>query len=198
MKEFWNERFAQDEFIYGTSPNEFFAQQLELIPRGSLLLPAEGEGRNAVYAAKKGFEVSAFDFSEEGKAKALELANTHNVNIRYDLLHASGFQKDKHYDVVALIYAHFAGEERIDLFKKLESSLETGGHLIMEVFSKNQLGRTSGGPKSLELLYNVEEVKSLFPTISFSMLEESTVTLKEGKYHCGEAKVIRAIGQKMQ
>lgn len=198
MRKFWNERYGQEEFIYGKSPNEFFSRHLELISKGSLLLPAEGEGRNAVYAATKGFEVSAFDFSEKGKTKALELARENRVKINYNLIDASEFRKDRLYDAIALIFAHFAGEERVQLFRQLEYSLVKGGHIIIEVFSKNQLGRASGGPKSLELLYSIEEIETLFPTIQFSMLQEVAVKLSEGIYHSGEAMVIRGLGTKVK
>ena len=72
--DFWNERFGKEEFIYGTEPNQFFKEQLQNLEIGTLLLPAEGEGRNAVYAATQGWEVSAFDISEQGRVKAIFLA----------------------------------------------------------------------------------------------------------------------------
>ena len=100
------------------------------------------------------------------------------------------------FDVVAMIYAHFAGDERKRLFTKLESSLKQGGHLLMEVFSKNQLGRESGGPKDLDLLYSKDEIRALFPKIDFNILEETMVVLDEGAYHQGEAAVIRVVGVK--
>ena len=62
MKEFWNERYSQEAYAYGTEPNAFFKSRIDQLSPGKLLLPAEGEGRNAVYAATKGFEVSAYDW----------------------------------------------------------------------------------------------------------------------------------------
>ena len=73
MKDFWNERYANEEFIYGTEPNDFFKQQLDKLQPGKLLLPAEGEGRNAVYAASKGWDVKAFDMSDKRQGKSLEI-----------------------------------------------------------------------------------------------------------------------------
>ena len=183
-------------YSYGKAPNEFFAEQLSELPKGKILLPAEGEGRNAVYAAVKGWQVKAFDFSEEGRKKALDLASNYDVLIDYELAEASQFKSEDSFDVVAMIFAHFAGEERTNLFKKLETLLAPGGYLIMEVFSKNQLGRDSGGPKDLELLYSKEELKALFPRLDFIILEEAKVELDEGQHHQGEAAVIRALAQK--
>ncbi len=197
MKDFWNERYGQMLYHYGKAPNVFFAHQLEKLPKGKILLPAEGEGRNAVFAAIKGWKVSAFDFSEEGHNKALKLAEEYEVEIDYQLIEASKFEPNTSYDVVALIFAHFAGEERSVLFKNLEKALAPGGYLIMEVFSKNQLGRTSGGPKDIDLLYSKEEIKELFPSLDFIILEETKAELDEGDHHQGEAAVIRVVAQKI-
>jgi len=81
MKDFWNERYDEESYAYGNSPNVFFKQQLDKLKVGSLLLPAEGEGRNAVYALSWGWEVLAFDFSESAMVKAKKLAATYNLNL---------------------------------------------------------------------------------------------------------------------
>lgn len=197
MKKFWNERLGQTEYIYGKAPNDFFVNQLWELQKGKILLPAEGEGRNAVYAAVKGWEVTAFDYSQEGKKKALRLASEYDVDFDYQIHTADEFSTTEKYDVVALIFAHFAGEGRNVLFQKLENCLKKKGLVIMEVFSKNQLGRTSGGPKNIDLLYSKDEIVALFPNIEFMILEETKVVLKEGSHHEGEAVVIRAVGRKL-
>ena len=196
MKNFWNERFGQSTYVYGKAPNEFFVEQLNQLPKGKLLLPAEGEGRNAVYAAVKGWNVTAFDYSVEGQKKALSLAKEYEVKIDYQLQNTNKFNASENYDVIALIFAHFTGEERKTLFNKLDSCLIPGGHLIMEVFSKNQIGRESGGPKNLDLLYSKDEIKASFPNIDFVILEETKISLNEGPSHQGDAVVIRAVGKK--
>ena len=196
MKEFWDERFGGEEYFYGKKPNTFFAEQLQKLEPGKLLLPAEGEGRNAVYAAKLGWEVTAFDYSISGQKKALGLAAEHNVTIDYKILEAINFNPSETYDAIALIFTHFEGEERRVLFEKLQHCLSPGGHLIMEVFSKKQLGKESGGPPVIELLYSADEIRTLFPEISFTMLTETTITLDEGGSHQGEAEVVRAVGMK--
>jgi hypothetical protein len=84
-KEFWNQRYSEKEYSYGIEPNQFFKEQITPFKVGTILLPAEGEGRNAVYAAKLGWEVVAFDISEEGKKKALQLATLNNVSIDYHI-----------------------------------------------------------------------------------------------------------------
>jgi len=197
MKEFWDERYGQTIYHYGKAPNVFYAHQLEKLAKGKILLPAEGEGRNAVYAAIKGWKVTAFDFSEEGQKKALKLAMEYDVDIDYQLIHVTEFEANDSYDVIALVFAHFAGEERATLFQKLGKALTPGGYLIMEVFSKNQIGRNSGGPKDMDLLYSKEEIKELFPDLDFIVLEETKIDLDEGETHRGEAAVIRVVAQKI-
>ena len=196
MKEFWNDRFGQPQYVYGKAPNPYFAEQLKNLGKGKLLLPAEGEGRNAVYAVLKGWQVLAFDFSEAGREKARLLADAYEVEFEYPITKGSEFKTSEKFDAVALIYAHFEGEERIKLFAELENALSSQGHLIIEVYSKNQLGRDSGGPKTLDLLYSKDEIKALFPNVDFLILEEAKVDLDEGSYHQGEAAVIRALGVK--
>ncbi len=196
MREFWNERFGGSEYFYGKRPNEFFAEQIQKLEPGKLLLPAEGEGRNAVYAAMLGWDVTAFDYSISGQKKAMALANEHNVTIDYRIMEAIDFKPEETYDAIALIFAHFEGEERRALFEKLEKCLRPGGHLIIEVFSKKQLGKSSGGPPVMELLYSADEISTLFPNITFGMLIETMVMLDEGGSHSGEAEIVRALGMK--
>ena len=91
MKSFWNERYAAAEFVYGTAPNEYFKSVLDTLPEGKLLLPCEGEGRNAVYAASQSWMVDAFDMSEAGKEKCHQLATAKKVSINYQIADALNF-----------------------------------------------------------------------------------------------------------
>src|SRR3954471_19317438 len=104
----WNERYRKNEFAYGEAPNNYLKEQLEKLNVGAILFPAEGEGRNAVYAARLGWKVSAFDISIEGKNKALRLAQANNVIIDYQVgdLQTLNY-KPAQFDAIALIYAHF-------------------------------------------------------------------------------------------
>lgn len=201
MKEIWNQRYIAETFVYGTVPNEFFREQLSRLKPGKLLLPAEGEGRNAVYAAGMGWQVTAFDFSEEGKRKAMRLAVNRSVNLEY----LCGDISEMHFppatfDCIAFIYAHFQGNIRSEQFSKLTSSLRPGGHIIFEAFSKRQFTNKekypSGGPKDIAMLYDIEEVRQDFVGIEFMELIEIETILNEGELHQGLASVIRFMGIK--
>lgn len=200
MKEFWNERFAKEEFIYGTEPNLFFKSELNKIKEtGKALFPLEGEGRNACYAAKKGWQVKAFDFSEAGKNKALKLCQSLETSISYDICKAEIFEfKENTYDLLVLIYAHLSPPLRKQFHQNVVKSLKPGGKLILEAFHPKQLEDkyTSGGPKSLEMLYSLEMLKNDFKNLSKTHEEELEIELKEGQFHLGKAFVTRFTGVK--
>src|SRR5680860_901350 len=107
MDDFWNERYGIEEYVYGTEPNQFYKEQLEKLSPGKILFPAEGEGRNAVFAAKQGWQVTAFDPSIEGKRKAEFLATKNDVTIDYqiDNYDSVDFEKES-FDYIVLIFAH--------------------------------------------------------------------------------------------
>ena len=105
-KEFWNQRYGANENVYGYEPNEFFKEQIDKLTPGTLLLPADGEGRNGVYAATKGWDVTAFDFSEVARNKALEFAGKMNVEIDYTVADINSYPFPRQFDVIALIYIH--------------------------------------------------------------------------------------------
>jgi len=196
MKEFWNERYGQQGYAYGKSANLFFAEQLSKLKPGNLLLPAEGEGRNAVFAARNGWQVTAFDFSNEGREKALAHAKNLGVSINYQVCDAMDFTTDLQFDALALIFTHFNSDQRKILFSRFIGYLKPGGTLIMEVFSKRQLGRSSGGPKDLDFLFTTNEMAELFPDVLIDYCQEEIVLLDEGPYHQGEAVVVRVVGTK--
>lgn len=196
LEDFWNERYSREEFIYGKQPNEFFKEQLDKLKTGSILLPAEGEGRNAVYAASQGWDVTAFDSSEKGKQKALALANERKVSIDYQLVDVLKFQSKIQYDAICLCYAHFPSDIRKQAHQHLMQFLKSDGIVIFEAFAKAQLGKSSGGPKNEAMLFSVEEIKDEFPQLKFNFLREQTIELSEGNHHSGKAEVIRFVGVK--
>lgn len=202
QRDFWNERYAGKDFVYGEKPNEYFKGKIDGLATGKILFPAEGEGRNAVYAAQSGWQVSAFDPSEEGKKKAEQLAKKADVQIDYTVTDVENADYSKNsFDALILIYAHFHLEKRRDYHQKLASFLRPGGILILEAFSKKhiqnqQLNPSAGGPRDPEMLYDLEELQKDFKDFDFiEAVEESTI-LSEGKNHLGKAEVIRICATK--
>ena len=198
----WNDRYREKEFAYGTQPNEFLKEQIQKFKTGKILFGAEGEGRNAVYAAKIGWNVSAFDISIEGKNKALELAKENKVSINYQvgLLPYLNFENDA-FDAIALIYAHFPPSIKSEYHKLLDKKLKKGGIVIFEAFGKNHLQYRSenpkvGGPPDLDSLFSTEELKLDFENYEVLELVEKEIELSEGLYHNGKGSVTRFIGRK--
>ena len=151
----WNDRYSKDEFAYGEQPNNYLREQLEKLDVGTILFPAEGEGRNAVFAAKLGWKVSAFDISVEGKNKAFRLAETNNVTIDYQVgeLQTLNYTVEQ-FDVIALIYAHFPAAIKSLYHKTLDKYLRKNGLVIFEAFSKRHIDYIAkdekvGGPKDI-------------------------------------------------
>ena len=197
MKDVWNSRYSEPEFIYGTEPNNYLKDFIEHSVKGNILLPADGEGRNSVFAAKKGWQVDAFDYSHSAQTKALKLAKENKVFINYSVADIQDFTPNNSYDLIALIYLHLIPEVRSPFFKKLNSWLNPGGHIILEAFSKNQLKNSSGGPKDINLLYDLAEIKDDFKGLKIIEICETEIMLDEGKLHQGKATVIRLIAQKV-
>lgn len=195
---FWNERYSQSEFVYGEGPNIFFAEELSKLMPGTIILPCDGEGRNAVYAATKGWNVQAFDLSEAGKLKADYLALKYGVEIDFQIMDAEFASfSDESTDVVALIYAHLPPEVRKTLHLNSIKWLKPGGKVILEVFCPDQLNNSSGGPKDINMLYTKEMLSDDFKDLKIELLEYKKIELKEGKFHEGPADVIRMIATKL-
>lgn len=198
----WDDRYSKDEFAYGEEPNNYLKEQLTKLAIGKILFPAEGEGRNAVYAAKIGWTVSAFDISNEGKSKALKLAKKNNVAIDYKVGELEGLDfKAEEFDAIALIYAHFPAAIKSLYHNTLDKYLRKDGVVIFEAFSKNHINYVTanekvGGPKHVDSLFSIDEIKADFPNYEIIELQEKEVELNEGVFHNGIGSVIRFVGRK--
>ncbi len=196
-KQFWNNRYSQHESVYGNEPNVFFKGFIDTHTPGSILLPAEGEGRNAIYAASKGWQVDAFDFSESAKEKAMQRASEKKLSIHYDILNIEDYKPIKQYDVVALIYVHLPETIRKIFHQKMYQSIVPGGYLLLEAFAREQIKNTSGGPKDPSLLYDSPTICSDFQFLHVLFCGQKEVILEEGQFHSGKAEVLQLVGQKL-
>lgn len=198
----WNGNFRNPDYVYGKEPNVFFRQALGRLTPGHILMAAEGEGRNAVHAAARGWKVTAFDISEAGRDKALRLAAEAGARLDYHVgeLPELAFG-DAQFDAIALIYAHFPPQLRSRYHRHLGTLLRPGGTVILEGFSTSHLAyrqRDSrvGGPDKLEYLFSREEIRQDFGDFEVLLLEEQEITLNEGLLHNGMGSAIRFIGRK--
>ncbi|WP_319227691.1 class I SAM-dependent methyltransferase [Draconibacterium orientale] len=197
MNNFWNDRYSTTAYAYGEAPNKFLKKELPQLHPGKVLFPAEGEGRNAVFAATLGWEVTAFDPSIEGKRKALLLAGKHNTSIHYQVTDYENADFEKEYfDCICLTYAHMPEHMRNKTHRKLASYLKPGGTLILEGFSKEQINRNTGGPKDISFLFDEKELENDFKYFSSVSTHKADIELDEGLYHRGLASIIRLKGVK--
>lgn len=200
--DFWNERYVADEYVYGEIPNKFFAENLTGIAAGKILMPADGEGRNGVYAATQGWEVHAFDQSSEGKRKAELLAAKNGVHISYDVAGMPDVAyAQESFDAMALIFAHFPGGNKLAFLQQLSTYVKHGGTVIFEAYSKNHLKFKAdnprvGGPSDEDMLYTTDEIKACFPEYDVVELGEHEVEIWEGKLHGGLSSVVRFVGRR--
>ena len=152
-KEFWNSRYSNEQYSYGTEPNQFFKSYLDNLKPGKALFLGEGEGRNSVYAAKLKWNVDAVDFSDSAKDKAINLAIKNNVKINYTVCDLSEYNfAEENYDLVVMIFLHLPSELTKRIFTGAIKSLKRNGLLLVEAFHKNQIKNNSGGPKNIDFL----------------------------------------------
>ncbi len=196
-QELWEERFSSRDYAYGTEPNVWVREVLERITPGTILFAGEGEGRNAVWAAEHGWLVKAFDLTNAGRNKALQLATTRGVDIDYWVQDITDLNPLDHVvDVVAHSFLHLSPEVQKVHIPKLLHSLRPGGSLVSESYHTSQLGRSSGGPQSIEMLHDLNVVLSEYHAVEGIVFKQehaevATVMLDESDLHRGEARVVR-------
>lgn len=192
----WNQRYASDDFAYGTKPNSFLAEHADILVSPVLSL-AEGEGRNAVFLASLGLEVHGVDGSDVGLAKAQALAHSRGVNIQTEVADLGAYEPPANsYGSVVSISAHLPSTIRNRLYPLVERSLKPGGIVLLEAYSENQLAKETGGPKDLDMLMTCAKVELEFPNCEPILLRELEREVCEGRYHTGMASVVQFIARK--
>lgn len=200
---FWDQQFAGDAFKYGERPNEFLVSQASRLQAHSrVLLPGDGEGRNSVWLAEQGQAAVALDQSQVGLDKARRLALSRQVHIDTVLADLSDWVPgEATWDAVVMVFLHLPPALRAKVHLALWRSLKPGGWFILEAFHPKQLGRSSGGPKQLDMLYTLADVRSDLAAVDVDDLNESIawegdVQLDEGPGHQGLGYVVHYVAQR--
>lgn len=194
---FWDNVFNQEEYVYGTEPNEFFKEVINKLKPGNIILPGEGEGRNAFYALKNEWKVDAIDGSIKAiqKAKLLTQEFSQNITFKHsDLLKIN--LEENHFDAAGIIFVHFDESNRKLFHSNINRSIKEGGALIMQVFSKDQIKNNTGGPSNIDMLYSEVDLLMDFMNFRNLMIEKKEITFAEGERHNGRASVINVFGIK--
>jgi SAM-dependent methyltransferase len=193
----WEQRFGADGYLYGTEPNEFLREHLGSLPRGRVLCVAEGEGRNAVFLARQGFEVSSIDLTEAGVAKTRRLATQRGVNVDAvtgDLATADlGIQS---WNGIVSIFAHLPPAIRRDLHRRVVDALAPDGVFLLEAYTPNQIGRGTGGPPVAELAMTLADLRRELDGLEFAHAVEIERQVVEGEGHTGIGSVVQVIARR--
>ncbi len=194
----WDERYSEPGYTYGTEPNDFLISMADTVtPGGRILCLAEGEGRNAVYLASLGYEVTGVDGSEVGLRKAQALARERGVTITTIHADLGTFEiGSEQWDGIIACYCHVPSVIRIPLHQAAVRGLKPGGIFVLEAFSQEQLAYDTGGPQSLDMLMSLDDIKIELAGLEFRHAVQLEREVREGSRHTGLASVIQIVGIK--
>ena len=195
----WQERFSTPDFVFGKEPNEFLIRCKDLLPReGKALAVADGEGRNSVFLAQQGLDVTATEFAPAAIEKARQLAAEHNVSVNFIETDVHDWHYPKNtFDVVVEIFTQFSTPpKRAVKWAGMRRTLKPGGLLIIRGYTPKQLQYGTGGPKQIDQLYTFEKLESMFNDFTDLSIVEEELELSEGHGHDGMSAVIGLTGRK--
>jgi len=193
----WDERYSQEEYVYGTEPNDFLRQHVDAIRKGRVLSLCEGEGRNAVFLATKGYTVTGVDSSSIGLSKAQKLATARGVSITTELADMADFSIAQNtWDGVVSIFCHIPPAMRAELHRQVVAGLKPGGVLVLEAYTPDQLALGTGGPKVKEMTMTAEDLRRELEGLEFDLVQELERDVTEGIFHTGKGAVVQLIARK--
>ena len=201
----WSSRYegVGQSFLFGTEPNHFLAKQKErFIPGERVLSVADGEGRNSVWLATRGLQVSAVEISAVAVEKARQLAKTRGVTVDFccgDMLADEWRtpQTPALFDWVVGIFIQFAPPVlRQRQFEQIRTLLKPGGRILLQGYTPKQLEYKTGGPSVVENLYTEEFLRQAWGDYTIEYLKAYEDTLSEGSGHHGRSALIGMIARK--
>jgi SAM-dependent methyltransferase len=193
----WDERYSTEDYAYGTEPNKFLEANFFQIPQGNVLSLAEGEGRNAVFLAKKGYAVTAVDGSSVGLNKARKLAEENGVTI--ETVHTDLADYDigeSKWDGIISIFNPLPSSLRKQLYRQVAAALKPGGVFLLEAYTPEQIRHSTGGGSSVDTMQTERSLRAELPSLRFTHLVELEREVLEGAYHTGVGAVVQAIASR--
>lgn len=190
----WDEVYAVDEYVYGKNPNDFLKDNIDRLKEGNVLCLAEGEGRNAVYLARQGFDVTAVDSSLVGLGKTRALARENGVEVNVFHSDLAEFRINPGvWDNIISIFCHLPPILRRKVHQSAAQGLREGGVMLLEAYTPKQLDFATGGPPSAEMMYTLETLKQDLQGLEFIHQQELVREVVEGTKHHGTASVVQVI-----
>lgn len=193
----WDQRYSSEEYAYGVLPNDFLVEKFDQLPFGKVLCLAEGEGRNAVWLAEQGLEVTAVDSSKVGLKKTRKLADERGVAIT--TLHAdlADFEiGSNQWDSIVSIFCHLPMDTRKMVHQRCVEGLRSGGMMLLEAYTPDQLEYKTGGPPSTEMMMDSQILKEELTGLDFITMEEKVREINEGEFHKGDGAVVQLLAVK--
>jgi SAM-dependent methyltransferase len=194
---FWNNRYAEADFVFGTAPNEFLAAVAAQIPAGPVLCIAEGEGRNAVHLAQRGHAVTAVDQSSVGLDKAARLAARAGVSLTTCVADLTNFPiSPGAWAGMVSIFCHLPPELRRTVHARVVTGLRPGGVFVLEAYNPAQLSYGTGGPKDVSLLMTLAGLRAELSGLELIHARECEREVIEGSGHTGRAAVVQLVARR--
>jgi SAM-dependent methyltransferase len=193
----WDQRYSGDSYVYGTEPNEFLVSMFDKLPDGNLLCLGEGEGRNAVWLAQRGFAVTAVDASAVGLQKAQRLAKQRGTTITTVCADLADFPiGHEKWDVIVSIFCHMPPDLRRDVHRRCAEGLRPGGVMLLEAYTPKQLDYKTGGPPNAEMMMDGRVLREELPSLEFQLLKECVREVREGELHHGTGAIVQMLAVK--
>ena len=198
----WDQRYSDKVFVYGKKPNDFLKAEFSRIPfGGKVLCLAEGEGRNAVFLAQQGFDVTAVDQSAVGLRKAQQLAADNAVKITTVVADLADYDLGQEaWDGIVSISAHTPAAIRENLHLQVVTALKKGGVFILEAYTERQLEMDSvGGPPDTQraMFMSLDELQLELNGLDMVLGVEIERNISEGTFHQGDSAVVEVVAYKM-
>lgn len=194
----WDERYSHPNRVFGYKPNDFLAAQAHLLkPASRVLCLGDGEGRNGVFLASKGHDVTSLDFSRVGLDKAEAEARRKSVTLTtrcQDLADWAGEPAEAQWDAIVMIFVHLAPELRRQVAKAATAQARPGAMLVLEAYTPAQISLGTGGPKDPQLLMTRRDVLEDWAGwhLDVRLVERR---IFEGMAHQGLGSVVQALGK---
>jgi SAM-dependent methyltransferase len=193
----WDQRYASETYAYGTEPNDYLVRMAPRLLPGNLLSIGEGEGRNAVWLAQQGFEVTAVDSSRVGLQKAERLAAARGVSLHAVHADLAAFDlQPGSWDNIVSIFCHLPPGLRTDVHRRAVEALRPGGLFLIEAYTPEQLEYATGGPPVAEMMMDLQSLKAELPGLEFLHAEELYREVHEGEFHNGVGAVVQVLARR--
>lgn len=194
----WDARYAEAGWAFGTEPNDFLREQAHhLAAGGRVLCLAEGEGRNAVWLAQQGYDVTGVDLASHGLEKAQRLAAERGVHLTTVVADLATFDfGTASWDGIVSIFAHVPPEVRKRVHAQVLTALKPGGVLLLEAYRPQQLDRGTGGPPDEARLLDLDRLRPELGTLEWLLSRELERDVIEGRYHTGRASTVQLVARR--